>query len=341
MAKVTLAKKRAAGERDSITVKTKSELKGEQKIFKWWKAKTPDERAKQALSTAAVLKEQQQFRYRQSGIYSRLYGNMPLFNYVGSGISKMQPTSNLPIDRPTMNVVQSCVDTLTSRVTQSRPRPVFLTDNGDYKERNLAKQLNGFIMGEFFQTKAYELGEFLLRDAEVLGTGCVKVYETTDHKVGLDRVLLTELLVDPNDALLGKPRQLFQLQLIDRDVLADIFPKYKSEIAKAEQAYPDSAGDSQKTISDQVMICEAWHLPSGKESGDGRHTIVCSEGSILDEEWTKDKFPFVFLHYSPRIAGFWGQGLPEQLMGTQVEINKLLIQISKSINLVGVPRIFV
>lgn len=344
MAKVTLSK-RKTNERESITVKTKQEDKTDQRVFKWWKAKSKMELAQQTLTTFNVLKEQQQYRYRQMGIFGRLYGNMPMFNTAGSSANKMN-ASTLPIDRPTMNVIQSCIDTLTSRVTQSRPRPIFLTDNGDYKERNLAKQLNGFIMGEFFQTKAYELGEFLLRDAEVMGTGCVKIYETPDNKVGLERVLLTDLLVDPNDAYLGRPRQLFQPKLVDRDVLADVFPKYRSEISKAEQAYPDASEDSQKTISDQVMVVEAWHLPSGKDSGDGRHVIVCSEGCIFDSEseekkFDKQSFPFCFIHYSPRIVGFWGQGLSEQLLGTQVEINKLLIQISKSINLVGVPRVFV
>lgn len=346
MAKVSKATRKGT-ERDQITVKTMANPKTDRQVYKWWKAKSKAELAEQVLSTVTVLKEQQQFRYRQSGIFARLYGNRPLFNYIGSGINKMmtQNNSSLPIDRPTMNVVQSCIDTLTSRVTQSRPRPIFLTDNGDYKERNLAKQLNGFIMGEFYQIKAHEKGEFMLRDAEVLGTGCAKIYETPDKKVGLERVLLTELLVDPNDALLGSPRQLFQMKLIDRDVLAEVFPKYRSDISRAEQAYPET-GSSEKTIADQIIVAEAWHLPSGKDSGDGRHVIVCSEGVIFDsdseeQKFDKETFPFVFLHYSPAIAGFWGQGLSEQLMGTQVEINKLLMQISKSINLVGVPRIFV
>lgn len=344
MAKITKSQRKT--ERDVITVKTKVDPKNSQKVYKWWKARSKAELAEQVLSTVSVLKEQQQYRHRQAGMFARLYGNRPLFNYIGSGINKMQSQNNLPIDRPTMNVIQSCVDTLTSRVTQSRPRPVFLTDNGDYKERNLAKQLNGFVMGEFYQTKAYEKGEEILRDAEVLGTGCFKVYETPDKKVGLQRTLVTDLLVDPNDAFLGNPRQMFELRLIDRDVVAEIFPKYKSDIAKAEQAYPDNSGDSQKTVADQIIVAEAWHLPSGEDSGDGRHVIICTEGVIFDsdseeQKFDKEAFPFVFLHYSPAIAGFWGQGLPEQLMGTQVEINKLLNQISKSINLVGVPRIFV
>lgn len=344
MAKITPSK-RKSGERDVVVVRTKDKGPDSMKVFKWWKAKSKRELCDQVLSTVTVLKEQQNERYRQMGVYARLYGNLPLFNYIGSGINKTK-TSQLPLDRPTMNVIQSCVDTLTSRVTQSRPRPVFLTDNGDYKERNLAKQLNGFIQGELFQTKAYQLGEHVLRDAEVLGSGCIKVLEDPDHKVALERTLLTDLLVDPNDALLGNPRQLFQLKLVDRDVLQECFPKYRSEITKAEQGYPDSSGDSSKTIADQIIVAEAWHLPSGKDAGDGRHVIVCSEGAIFDsddgdQKFDKNNFPFVFLPYSPPLVGFWGQGLAEQLLGTQVEINKLLITISKAINLVGVPRVFV
>lgn len=325
---------------NTVRVKTQATQKN-QKVFKWWDAGNKMELGQQLLSTAGMLKEQQQYRYRQVGIYARLYGNMPLWNFVGSRLNRMETGNNLPLDRPTMNVVQSCIDTLVSKITQSRPRPVFLTDNSDYKERNLAKKLNNFILGELYQTKAYQLGELFLRDAAVLGTGCLKVFENVDHKVDIERVMLTELLVDPNDALYGEPRQLYQLKLVDRSVLADMFPDFKNDIAKAEQAFPDLSPDSEKTVSDQVMVVEAWHLPSGKESGDGRHVIACTSGVIHDEEYEKDHYPFVFLHYSPRIMGFWGQGLAEQLMGNQVEINKLLVTISQSINLVGVPRVFV
>lgn len=338
MAKITPSKR---NERDTITVKTKSQDQIGKRAYKWWKARSKNELTQQVLETVTFLKEQQMSRYRQAAIYARLYGNMPLFNFYGSGTNRMSVGSSLPIDRPTMNVIQSCVDTLASRVSQSRPRPVFLTDNGDYRERTLAKNLNNFIMGEFYQTNSYDKLSTLLRDAEIFGTGCLKIYDTIDKKVGVERTIWTELLVDDNDGRDGEPRQMFHLKLIDRDVLAEYFPEYRNDIAKAEQAFPDNSADSNRTISDQVMVAEAWHLPSGKDAGDGRHVIVCTSGAIFDEEFKKDRFPFVFLHYSKRIVGFWGQGLPEQLMGTQVEINKLLSTITASINLVGVPRVFV
>lgn len=329
------------GERDTVVVKTKADsAKSPSQGHAWWKAKSKDEMNRQVLETAAYLKETQQYRMRQASVQSRLYNNMPLMNFAGSGISKMSMNGMLPIDRPTMNVVQSVIDTKVARIGQSRPRPVFLTDAGNYKERNLAKHLNQFILGEFFRARAYEKGLMALRDAEVFGTGVLKVFES-NNLVDYERVLCTELFVDNNDALYGAPRQLYQLKLVDRDVLAEVFPEKASMIMRAQQAYPDTSDESSKTVSDQVMVIEAWRLPSGPDAGDGKHIISCDAGIIHESEWVKDKFPFVFIHSSPRLLGFWGQAAAERLMGTQMEINKLLITVSQSINLMGVPRVFV
>lgn len=336
MPKITPAKR---GQRDTVTVKTKD--KGALGTSSWWTARSQEERARQMLTSATFLKEQQQYRYRQAAIYARLYSNLPMAGWVGSNLSRMSYSNQLPMDRPTMNVIQSCIDTLVSRLTQSRPRPVFLTDNADYKKRSLAKQMNDFMQGEFYQTKAHQHMRRMLLDAAILGTGCIKIFENQEKRVGLERVLCTELLVDQNDGLYGFPRQMYQVSLVDRAVLKDSFPDDKKVVEEAEQGYPDAGGESARTVADQVMVVEGWHLPSGPDAGDGRHVIACSSGNILDEEWESDKFPFVFLHYSQRMLGFWGQPLAEQLMGTQVEINKLLSTISASINLVGVPRVFV
>jgi len=327
---------------NSVTMKTKAgSNKDDKRQYKWWEAKDDSIASGQLLSTAAYLKESQQYRYRQASIYSRLYGNMALASFIGNNISKMDMQTGLPQDRPTFNVIQSAADTLISKLTQSRPAPIFLTQEGDYKERRKAKQLNNFIQGEFYQTQAYEKVAMMLRDALVLGTGVIHVYRDGEDKVQLERVIPTELLIDPNESMYGDPRQIYRIKLIDREVLKDLCPKFKSTIDKAETAYPDNSSDSTKTVSDLVMVVEGWHLPSGKSAKDGRHMISCSSGIILDEPFTKPKLPFVFLHYSNRMLGFWSQGLAEQLMGSQVEINSLLYTMSKAIKLVGVPRVFV
>lgn len=325
----------------SVTFKTTGKDKSAES-FMWWKAKNQGDLQMQTLATAIYLKESQNFRYRNAAIYARLYGNQSLFSFVGSSLNKVDSSGQVPsMDRPTFNIVQSATDTLVSRISASKPSPSFLTDNSNYKQRSLAKKLDNFTGGELYQTKAHEKTTIMLRDALVEGTGCLKVYRTEENRVGIDRVLLTELFTDPNESIYGEPRQLHHVKLVDRKVLEEWFPSAKNDIKIAERAYVDNSADSSKTVSDLVMVVESWHLKSGKNAKDGRHVIVCSSGVLLDEEWTKNQFPFVFLHYSPRLLGFWAQGLAEQLMGTQLEINSLLFQISRAIKLVGVPRVFV
>ncbi len=323
-----------------ITFKTRPDSET-MTLAPWWQERNPDRAAALMLTSAAYLKETQAYRYRQAAIYARLYGNQSLYSFAGSNINKMDQTQGLPQERPTFNLVQSVTDTLVSRISQSRPQPVFLTDNGDYKQRNLAKKLNNFILGEFFHTKAYDLATIALRDALVEGTGVVHTYETPDHRVGLERVLLTELLIDPNEAMYGDPRQLYRVKLVDRQVLMANFPKLKDKIMMAAKGYPDNSADTSKTVSDLVMVVESWHLRSGKNTDDGRHVMAISSGFLINEEYTKDRFPFTFIHYAPRLLGFWSQGVAEQLMGTQMELNSILFTIARAIKLVGVPRIFV
>jgi hypothetical protein len=326
-------------QKNSVTFKTKPDMVS-MVLHPWWEDKDPDKSASMMLTTAAYLKESQGYRYRQTAVFARLYGNQALYSFAGTNISKMDQTYGLPQERPTFNLIQSVTDTLVSRISQSRPQPVFLTDNGDYKQRNLSKKLNNFILGEFYQTKAYELGPTCLRDSLVEGTGCIHVYETPDNRVGLERVLLTELLIDPNEAMYGEPRQLYRIKLVDREVLISNFPEHKDKLEIAAKAYPDNSADSSKSVSDLIMVVEAWHLRSGKKARDGRHMIAVSSGYLVHEEWTKDRFPFSFLHYAPRLLGFWAQGIAEQLMGTQMELNSILFTISRAIKLVGVPRVF-
>lgn len=325
--------------KNSVTFKTNTTADAAV-LQPWWEEKNPDKSAAMMLTSAAYLKESQAYRYRQAAVYARLYGNQSLYSFAGSNISKMDQTYGLPQERPTFNLIQSVVDTLVSRISQSRPQPVFLTDNGDYKQRNLAKKLNNFILGEFYNTKAYEQAAIILRDALVEGTGIAHIFETPDHRVGLERVLLTELLVDPNEAMYGEPRQLYRIKLVDREVLIANFPQYKTKLEMAAKAYPDNSADSSKSVSDLIMVVEGWHLRSGKNATDGRHTLACSSGFLIDEEFKKDRFPFSFVHYSPRLLGFWAQGVAEQLMGTQMELNSILYTISRAIKLVGVPRVF-
>lgn len=330
-----------------MKTKPKGDLSGMGLLAEWWKAEKPEQLAGELCGTAAYLKTNQTYRIRQLAASVRLYCGLSVYSYAGSNVSQMNRTKTLPDDRPTFNLIQACTDTLVSRIGQDRPEPKFLTDGADYKQRHLAQQLNQFILGEFYQTKAYEKAVKMLRDGIVMGTGCLKVYEGDNEKVCVDRVMVTDLYVDDNDSINGDPQSMIQLKLMDRDKLIAQSPrKYAKLIGEAPQAYPDNSTDVGRTTADQVMVVEGWKLPSGDDREamgyiPGRHTIATVNGVILDEAWHKPKFPFVFFNYSDPFLGFFGQGLATQLFGTQLTLNRILYTIAQSITLVGVPRVFV
>lgn len=338
------AKKPESGK---IKFKTKPGSDGQTGLLaEWWKADDERQLSAQVCSTATYLKENQTYRIRQLAVNIRLYSGMSVYSYTGSNVSKIDRTKTLPEDRPTFNVIQAATDTLVARMSQDEPSPRFLTDGADYRKRHLAQELNQFISGEFYQTKTYIKGPRVLRDMIVTGTGCMKVYRGDDDKVCLDRVLPTDLYVDDNDSLNGEPQTLYQLKLVDRDRLIAQNPTKKAVILGAPSSYPDNSPDSGRTIADQVMVIEAWKLPSGddpKARGymPGRHVIATPASILLDEDWNKTKFPFVFIRYSDPFLGFWGQGLATQLFGNQLSINRLNYTISRAILLMGVPRVLV
>lgn len=341
--KITKAKKAS----DKIIMKTRSaEDPSKAVMAQWWLADKEEQVASELCGCAAFLKTSQQYRVRQLAVDVRLYSGLSVYSYAGSNTSQFDKTKSLPDDRPTFNLIQSATDTLVSRLSQNEPAPRFLTDNADYKQRLLSQELNQFVLGEFYQTKAYMKGVKALRDALVMGTGALKVYAGDDDKVCVDRVMPSDLFVDDNDSLNGEPQTLIQLKLVDRDRLIAQNKKYAKVLEKTPQSYPDNSASSGRTTADQIMVVEGWKLAtcSDKDSPsyrEGRHVIATVNGVLLDEPWEKAKFPFVFLNYSDPFLGFFGQGLATQLFGTQLSINRIMYTISRSISLVGVPRVFI
>lgn len=342
--------KKATPHSGRIKMKTRAsaDLTGRGEIFEWWNSENPTQLAKELCSTAAYLKTSQTYRLRQIAASIRLYAGLSVYSYAGSSVSKMDRTKTLPDDKPTFNLIRACVDTLHSRLSQNEPQPKFLTDNADYKQRHLAQRLNQFVLGEFYQTKAYEKAAKILKDGLTIGTGCLKVYEGEDKKVCVDRVLVSDLYVDDNDSINGNPQQLVQLKLMDREKLfyETDDRAAKKVIESTPQSYPDNSADSGRTVADQIMVVEGWRLPSGPNPDTefyqpGRHSICTVEGKILDGEWTKPRYPFVFFNYSDPWLGYFGQGIGSQLFGTQISLQRILYTIARAITLVGVPRIFI
>jgi hypothetical protein len=140
-----------------------------------------------------------------------------------------------------------------------------------------------------------------------------------------------EVITDDNESKYGYPRTMYQHKTINREVLAEIFPDAADNIMRAK--FIRDNVQEPEGVADVLSVVEAWHLPSGENAKDGRHSIVISNQTLVDEEWTKPFFPIIDFQWSPAPIGYYGIGLAEELNSIQVEINYLAQKIQRLMTL--------
>lgn len=305
---------------------------------KWWLLKDEVEKAQAIVGTVTSLANGDAKRQTQYQISARLYGNSNIMGINGLSFSKIQSVQATLKDRVSYNVIQSVIDTLVSKLTKNKPKPAFLTQGGTWKLHRQAKQLDKFIDGIFYENDAYKLATQCLKDALVFGDGIIHVFDDAG-RCKMERVIPSEIYVDQMESFYGSPRQIHRVKNVDRGVLMTLYPEKKDVIAQADSAKIDITGTFQN-IADQITIVESWHLPSAKDADDGLHTIAIDRTILHEEKYTKSYFPFVRFPWSERLYGFWAQGLAEQLQNIQLEINKLLWVIQRSMHMAGTFKVF-
>lgn len=73
-----------------------------------------------------------------------------------------------------------------------------------------------------------------------------------------------------------------------------------------------------------------------KHKCNGRHVVITTAGTLLDEPWEHDYFPFAVLGFNEAVTGCWATGLVEQLEGYQYELNQTSERLSEMYRLSGV-----
>ena len=204
-------------------------------------------------------------------------------------------------DRLKLNLVRSVIDAACAQISTHRTRPDFLTIKGDYTLRKRAENLGRFINGQFYASKVYQTSLEVFRDACIFGTGFQKIFEDGGI-ISSERVVPSEIIVDEDESKYGDPLLLFQHKEINRDHAISLFPEHRGILTDAGIIGEES--QSSDSLSDPVSIVEAWHLPSRPDGNDGRHVVCCSTGTLVDEKYTRDVFPFAAFRWSTGVLGF-------------------------------------
>lgn len=264
-------------------------------------------------------------------------------------ISSLDARAYLQFDRGTGDpsvtypLARSLVDTVHADIAgRQRPKPLFMTSGADWKTRRKAKKLGRFVVAQMAQRQSKYLDSWdLVQDAHVTATciGISYVYvwgDAEEGRVRLERVPSNQILYDPFDAgETGEPNSLFRVRWIDEDELCECYvdrPLRDGDISEDEaeqrrvaiEASPgrDSAEIGHRRVCKQVRVYEAWRLPLGDRPG--RHVISVSSLLLVDEEWSRDEFPFLILRWAHEREGFGGIGLVEEASSLAVELDDAL-----------------
>lgn len=308
----------------------------------------------------------------EQGPVRRARADAALFLYYGSARHGLRGSPLVdvitPTDPPFRNVVQKCVDTKTAHIFQNKVRCYFTTDAGRVEDREQAEGMTQAVEAQFAASGFYGYPGFLnCLGGQLFEGGVTKILADIENdRVLADRCFPWEIFVPLEESRVGAPRNYLHRQLVDRAVLAAMFPKFEKEIREAKSV-PDDwlvlEGASSQQTSDLVAVWEAWHLPSvtvdmsapksfGRDSNgdfrknvdpghDGRHVIALQNATLLDQPWPYDYPPFAFFKPQPDPVGFWSRSLPESLSGIQLELIKLGKRIQSLIHLHAVPRLVV
>ena len=299
--------------------------------MQWWKEKD-DSLYQHIVPVVNAITQHQSARSLDNLRYARLYANRDFDNFVLHSMSEYFGR------KITFNVCKATIDTACAKIAKAKPRPLFLTTNGNYQQQRRAEKLTQYMDGMFDEIRMWDIGRSCFRDAGIFGTGITKFYKG-NGRVCAERAFPDEIVIDELEARDGNPRQLHQRKLAHREVLLDTFPKAADIIRKANP-FSDSRYKV-KTSGDLVLIIESWHLPSGDGAKDGKHSIVVDSGTIFAEQWDKKYFPFAFQRWNTPVFGFFGEGLCSELVGIQLEINLILQRIKESQELVAIPRVYI
>lgn len=316
---------------------------------RWW-ALPEEDRAAVVTSIARRIFRQNVWRHEEYRRWMRMYNNL---------LGRMWSPALAGIDRTgggqklSLNVIKSCSDTFTSKMTLERPKCTFLTSGGDWSLQNKAKDLEKFLDGQFYEMKLYEEAPGVMLDACVYGTAAYKTIvdgdlrneEAAKHaKVIGERTPIWSIGVDTRDAIVGKPRSMVQHKMVDRGVLCALFPDKEKEI---NEATPPEMGEERNfpmwmiaddTTSDMIQLNMIWHLPSSPLSNDGWYWIGTENCQLDMQPWKHDYFPFAFYRRMPPLAGFYGVGLAEELRGIQQDINMMIQKAQAAIHLMATPK---
>lgn len=206
---------------------------------------------------------------------------------------------------PSINVIKSCIDTLTSKIAQSKVRPFFNCINGTFKDINVCKNAQQYFDQYFDIEEVNKKVSMAFRDACIFDHGVIYVDSETKS---ISKALPWQVFVRPAELTYNNITRAYYCQ---NDYPVSMLPeKYRKKVLNVN---PDQNYVTYGIYYDTVDECKAVYI---------------SELDFVDiEKYEGNRVPFIFLWYNNPIHGGSSVSVVDMLYGIQTEVNTLMAKV--------------
>jgi hypothetical protein len=206
---------------------------------------------------------------------------------------------------PNLNVIKSCIDTLSSKIAQSKVRPFFNCVNGSFKDIQTVKSAQQFFDQYYDAEDVNKKVSEAFRDACIFENGYVFI--DVDSKK-IDKALPWQVYERPSELSYGKvtrtyfERKDYPITLLPAKVLNAI----KDKIGLAEYV-------TYGLYFDTVNKVKVYYVPE--------------YDYVLEEPFEAERTPFIRIYYTCPVSGNTSNSVVDMLYTIQLEINTLMNKI--------------
>lgn len=202
---------------------------------------------------------------------------------------------------PQLNVIATCVDTLHSKIAQSKVRPFFNTINGTFKDIQVVKQSQQFFDVLYDMQNVNKKVADAFKDSCIFDTGVIYINEE-EHSI--ERALPFQVFLRPSEVNYDRVSRVFYER---KDYPVSALPKKVSDKFKKNLEYVDFG-----LYYDTFNKVKAY---------------TANGSLVLSEPFESDTIPFVFMYYKNPIIGNTSTSVADMLVEIQQEINVLMAKI--------------
>lgn len=218
------------------------------------------------------------------------------------------------VNSPNVNVIKSVIDTLTSKIAQSKVRPYLNCINGSFKDIQIVKQAQQFFDQMYDMQDVNKTVSEAFRDSCIFDTGVIYVDELTNS---IRRALPWQVFFRPSEKSYNKITRVFYEQ---KDYPISLVPeKYQK-----------------KNFNGEYVTYGVYYDTFNKTKA-----VFIPELNVWDiHPFDSDRLPFIFLWYSSPVAGSSSSSVVDMLNNIQIQINQLMKKISDAATLNPANTIF-